>query len=84
MWDDPIYQISLSFSVIFMIYALYTSTRKVVRFVKKEREIDKIEEEYDRLRSHRADLKAHTFPLFLSIFFLKLTKNSNIIIGLRN
>ena len=60
-YEDPIYQASLIFSCTFIVVVLAWSIRQVVSYAKQENELDKIEEEYDSLRSHRQDLKQHYY-----------------------
>lgn len=60
-YQDPIYQASLIFSFIFIVSVLIWSVRSGYTYVKKEKEMDKIEEEFDRLRGHRQELKQHYY-----------------------
>jgi hypothetical protein len=58
-YSDPIYQVTLGFTVMFVTVVLYKATKGIYFWVKKENDMDSLEAQYDRLRAYRQDLKVN-------------------------
>lgn len=53
---DLVYTTLVLFSILFFAYVIRTAYKGINKMVVKERNISKIEEKYNRLRDHRANL----------------------------